>query len=69
MNFRTRALFIDFTLYNAAEDLTTFTTLMIEFPLTGGINTTFDIQTHHLLRFVDGVVDPLMVCEVNLLFK
>ncbi|XP_062602087.1 polycystin-1-like isoform X2 [Saccostrea cucullata] len=66
IDLRTRAVFIDFTMYNPAEDLTTFTTLIVEFPLTGGMNTSFDIQTNKLLRYIDDVVEPVMVCEVIL---
>ncbi|XP_052069619.1 polycystin-1-like isoform X1 [Mytilus californianus] len=60
---KTRAIFIDFTMYSAANDLTTVVNLMIEFPLTGGLNTSSDIQSQILLRFVQEVVDPLMVCQ------
>ena len=56
---------MDFTLYNGAEDLTTVMSLLVEFPLSGGLNTSHVIQTHKFLRFIDGKVDPFMVCEVR----
>lgn len=62
---RTRAVFVDFSVYNGAEDITTMISLMVEFPLSGALNTTYDIQTHKMLRFIHGKVDPYMVCEVR----
>jgi len=67
INCRTRAVFVDFSLYNPATDLTTVVNIMVEFPLTGSVNTTYEIQSQKLLRFIDGIADPLMVCEVRTL--
>lgn len=35
INLHTRAIFIEFTLYSPATDLTTYVNLLVEFPLTG----------------------------------
>ncbi|KAJ8318729.1 hypothetical protein KUTeg_003820 [Tegillarca granosa] len=63
IDLQTRAVFVEFTLYNPATDLSSVVNLMIEFPLTGAINTSYEIQTQRFLRFVPNIVDPLMVCE------
>ncbi|XP_067672234.1 polycystin-1-like [Haliotis asinina] len=64
INLRTRAVFIEFSLYSAAVDLTTTVTILLEFPLTGGALSSQYVSTIKLLRFIPGRVDPLMVCEV-----
>ncbi|CAL1530708.1 unnamed protein product [Lymnaea stagnalis] len=63
----TRAVFVEFTLYHPSLDLTSSVTIVVEFPISGGILTSFSIQTEKLLRFITGEVDPLMVCQVMFL--
>ncbi|XP_069125629.1 polycystin-1-like [Argopecten irradians] len=63
INLHTRAVFIEFTLYNPATDLTTHVNLLVELPLTGSVNTSYVIHSQKLLRYINDIVDPLMVCE------
>ncbi|OWF55928.1 Polycystin-1 [Mizuhopecten yessoensis] len=66
INLHTRAVFVEFTLYNPATDLTTHVNLLVELPLTGSINTTYQIHSQKLLRYIVDIVDPMIVCEAIL---
>ncbi|XP_060076676.1 polycystin-1-like [Ylistrum balloti] len=66
INLHTRAVFVDFTMYNPATDLTTYVNLLVELPLTGSVNTSYEIHSQKLLRYIDDIVDPLLVCEAIL---
>jgi hypothetical protein len=37
----------------------------VSFSSLGGLNTSSDVESQVLLRFVTNVVDPLMVCQVS----
>ncbi|XP_041364412.1 polycystin-1-like [Gigantopelta aegis] len=64
MNLYTRAVFVEFTLYSMAEDLASSVSVLLEFPLSGGVLTSVDVLTQRLMWY-DGVrIDPVMVCEV-----
>ncbi|XP_033754437.1 LOW QUALITY PROTEIN: polycystin-1-like [Pecten maximus] len=63
INLHTRAVFVEFTLYNPATDLTTHVNLLVELPLTGSMNTSYVIHSQKLLRYINDIVDPMMVCE------
>ncbi|KAH9495437.1 hypothetical protein Btru_015106, partial [Bulinus truncatus] len=59
----TRAVFVEFTLYSASTDLTTCGSVLIEFPITGGLFVSSSMQSEKLLRFKSGKVEPLLVCQ------
>lgn len=50
----TRAVIIDFTVYNGNVNLFNQIRLVMEFPSTGGIFNTFTVRTSKLLRYVSG---------------
>lgn len=50
-----RALFVEFTLYNAAIDVHCAVTLLFEFAATGGVVVTTDVAPVHLDQYPDGV--------------
>ncbi|GFS21791.1 polycystin-1 [Elysia marginata] len=64
LDLNTRAVFVEFCVYNPSHDLTSCVTVLIEFAVSGGVLTSSTIQTERLLRFSSGVLDPLMVCQV-----
>ncbi|KAL5018772.1 hypothetical protein ScPMuIL_004494 [Solemya velum] len=68
INSRSRAVFYEFSLYSASVDMVTSVTLLVEFPVTGAVFTSYDIQSQTLLWFVEGMVDPLLICQIFLLF-
>ena len=51
---RTRAIIIDFTVYNGNVNLFNQIRLVMEFPSTGGIINTWVVRTAKLLRYVNG---------------
>ena len=44
--------------------MTSMVALLVEFPLTGGVITSYEIQSQKLLWFQKDTVEPLMVLEV-----
>ncbi|EDV22240.1 uncharacterized protein TRIADDRAFT_28988, partial [Trichoplax adhaerens] len=60
----TRAVFIDFTVYNTNVNLFCIVRLMIEFPATGGLIASSNVRTVKLLRYVTPYDQFVMVCEV-----
>ncbi|XP_035828345.1 polycystin-1 isoform X2 [Aplysia californica] len=64
LDLLTRAVMVEFSLYYPSADLTSYITLIIEFPISGGVLTSYSIYTEKFLRFIPGVVEPLLVCQV-----
>ncbi|XP_070182767.1 polycystin-1-like [Littorina saxatilis] len=64
---KSRALFIEWTSYSAAEDLFSAATLLLEFPISGGVLASHTINTQRLHVFDYNRVDPVFVCQVLLL--
>uniref|UniRef100_A0A8C9RMB8 Polycystin 2 like 1, transient receptor potential cation channel n=1 Tax=Scleropages formosus TaxID=113540 RepID=A0A8C9RMB8_SCLFO len=60
----TRALFIDFSVYNANVNLFCVTSLLVEFPATGGALTSYQIRTVKLIRYVNNWDAFIMGCEI-----
>lgn len=60
----TRALFIDFTVYNANVNLFCVVRLSVEFPATGGAMTSWSFRTVKLLRYVTVFEFFVLACEV-----
>ncbi|XP_030643868.1 polycystin-2 [Chanos chanos] len=60
----TRALFLDFSVYNGNINLFCVARLVVEFPATGGIVTSWQFQTVRLLRYVSSWDYFVGVCEV-----
>lgn len=61
----TRAVIIEFSLYSAGTDMTAMVAMLAEFPLTGGVITSYEIQSQKLMWFQSRHVDPLMVLQVS----
>ncbi|XP_065670022.1 polycystin-2-like protein 1 isoform X5 [Hydra vulgaris] len=59
----TRAVFIDFSVYNANINLFCIITLLFEFPATGGCLTFSTFRTLKLLRYVTTMDHFVMACE------
>lgn len=59
----TRALFIDFTVYNANVNLFCVVRLSVEFPATGGAMTSWSFRTVKLLRYVTVFEFFVLACE------
>ncbi|XP_067899194.1 polycystin-2-like protein 1 [Heterodontus francisci] len=59
-----RAVFIDFTVYNANVNLFCTIRLLVEFPATGGAISSSDIFTVKLLRYVSNFDYFLAACEI-----
>ncbi|KAG5883446.1 hypothetical protein JTB14_028723 [Gonioctena quinquepunctata] len=60
----TRAVFVDFSLYNANLNIFSICKLVFEFPATGGVMPTADIKSIKFLRF-QGIFDWFVaVCEI-----
>lgn len=59
----TRAIFIDFTVYNANINLFCVIKLLFEFPATGGIIPSWSFRTVKLLRYVTPMDFFVMACE------
>jgi hypothetical protein len=64
IDLQTRAVIFEFALYCAGSDITSMVALLAEFPLTGGVITSYEIQSQKLLWFQKDTVEPLMVLEV-----
>ncbi|XP_078087585.1 polycystin-2-like protein 1 [Mustelus asterias] len=63
-----RAVFIDFTVYNANVNLFTAIRLLVEFPATGGAIPSSEFFTVKLLRYVSNFDYFLAACEVIFCF-
>ncbi|PAA75824.1 hypothetical protein BOX15_Mlig005060g3, partial [Macrostomum lignano] len=63
VNRGTRAVFIDFTLYNANINLFCVIRLVTEFMATGGCLPTWDLRTVKLLRYVEPMDYFILACE------
>ncbi|XP_069466725.1 polycystin-2-like protein 1 isoform X2 [Ambystoma mexicanum] len=60
----TRAVFIDFSVYNANINLFCVLRLVIEFPATGGAIPSSQIRTVKLIRYVSGWDYFIIACEI-----
>jgi len=60
----TRAVFIDFTMYNANINLFCVMRLVVEFPAAGGIVHSYNIRTVKLIRYVTPGDFFVLACEV-----
>uniref|UniRef100_A0A1A8FJE0 Polycystin-2 n=3 Tax=Nothobranchius korthausae TaxID=1143690 RepID=A0A1A8FJE0_9TELE len=60
----TRAVFLDFSVYNRNINLFCVTRLLVEFPATGGVETSWQFQTVRLIRYVSSWDYFVGVCEV-----
>ncbi|GFS38919.1 polycystin-2 [Trichonephila inaurata madagascariensis] len=63
----TRAVFIDFTVYNANLNLFCVVKLCFEFPATGGMIPSWSFRTVKLLRYVNPYDYFIMACEVSII--
>ncbi|XP_031573831.1 polycystic kidney disease 2-like 1 protein isoform X2 [Actinia tenebrosa] len=59
----TRAVFIDFSVYNANINLFCIVRLLFEYPATGGCIPSFNFRTLKLIRYVDAFDHFVMACE------
>lgn len=59
----TRAVFIDFTVYNANINLFCVIRLVLEFPATGGVIPSWNFRTVKLIRYVSASDYFVMACE------
>ncbi|XP_063773052.1 polycystin-2 isoform X2 [Pseudophryne corroboree] len=64
----TRAVFIDFTVYNANINLFCVFRLLVEFPATGGLVTSLQFQTVKLIHYVSVFDYFLAACEIAFCF-
>lgn len=60
----TRAVFLDFSVYNGNINLFCIARLLVEFPATGGVVTSWQFQTVRLIRYVSSWDYFVGVCEV-----
>ncbi|XP_036937006.1 polycystin-2 isoform X2 [Acanthopagrus latus] len=60
----TRAVFLDFSVYNGNINLFCITRLLVEFPATGGAVTSWQFQTVRLIRYVSSWDYFVGLCEV-----
>uniref|UniRef100_A0A673ZDW8 Polycystin-2 n=1 Tax=Salmo trutta TaxID=8032 RepID=A0A673ZDW8_SALTR len=60
----TRAVFLDFSVYNGNINLFCIARLVVEFPATGGVVTSWQFQTVRLIRYVSSWDYFVGVCEV-----
>ncbi|XP_066430192.1 polycystin-2 isoform X1 [Eleutherodactylus coqui] len=60
----TRAVFIDFTVYNANINLFCIIRLLVESPATGGLVTSWQFQTVKLIHYVSSFDYFLAACEI-----
>lgn len=60
----TRAVFIEFTVYNVNTNLFCIVQLIVEIPATGGVIPSVNMYTLKLLRFVSPMDYFVLVCEV-----
>ncbi|XP_053559279.1 polycystin-2 isoform X2 [Bombina bombina] len=61
----TRAVFIDFSVYNANINLFCIARLLVEFPATGGLVTSWQFQTVKLIRYISTFDFFLAACEIS----
>ncbi|XP_041837833.1 polycystin-2 isoform X2 [Melanotaenia boesemani] len=61
----TRAVFLDFSVYNGNINLFCISRLLVEFPATGGVMTSWQFQTVRLIRYVSSWDYFVGVCEVT----
>uniref|UniRef100_A0A915IHF6 Polycystic kidney disease 2-like 1 protein n=1 Tax=Romanomermis culicivorax TaxID=13658 RepID=A0A915IHF6_ROMCU len=59
----TRAVFLDFTVYNANINLFSVIKLLLEIPPTGGVIPTWSFRTVKLIRYVNFMDYIVLVCE------
>jgi len=59
----TRAVFVDFTVYNANINLFCVIRLLVEFPATGGAIPSWNFRTVKLIRYVSAMDFFVMACE------
>ncbi|XP_064116177.1 polycystin-2-like [Macrobrachium nipponense] len=64
----TRAVFIDFTVYNANINLFCVIKIVFEFPATGGLIPSWSFRTVKLLRYVTPLDHFVMACEFIFVF-
>ncbi|XP_038625104.1 polycystin-2 isoform X2 [Tachyglossus aculeatus] len=64
----TRAIFIDFSVYNANINLFCVVRLLVEFPATGGIITSWQFQPVKLIRYESTFDFFLAACEIAFCF-
>nr|XP_014341844.1 PREDICTED: polycystic kidney disease 2-like 1 protein isoform X2 [Latimeria chalumnae] len=60
----TRAVFIDFSVYNANINLFCVIRLLVEFPATGGAFTSWQIRTVKLIRYINNWDYFIIACEI-----
>uniref|UniRef100_A0A6Q2XY96 Polycystin-2 n=1 Tax=Esox lucius TaxID=8010 RepID=A0A6Q2XY96_ESOLU len=60
----TRAVFLDFSVYNGNINLFCIARLVVEFPATGGVVTSWQFQTVRLIRYMSSWDYFVGVCEV-----
>ncbi|XP_074521511.1 polycystin-2 isoform X1 [Halichoeres trimaculatus] len=60
----TRAVFFDFSVYNGNINLFCIARLLVEFPATGGVLTSWEFQTVRLIRYMSSWDYFVGVCEV-----
>ncbi|MBN3309464.1 PKD2 protein, partial [Amia calva] len=60
----TRAVFIDFSVYNANINLFCIVRLVVEFPATGGTVTSWHFETVKLIRYVSNLDYFIAACEI-----
>jgi polycystin 2 len=60
----TRAVFVDFSVYNANINLFCVVRLLVEFPATGGAIPSWTFRTVKLLRYVNAMDYFVMACEM-----
>ncbi|XP_051939585.1 polycystin-2 isoform X1 [Hippocampus zosterae] len=60
----TRAVFLDFAVYNGNINLFCIVRLLVEFPATGGVVTSWQFQTVRLIRYVSSWDYFVGLCEV-----
>ncbi|GAA6100508.1 polycystin-2 isoform X1, partial [Tachysurus ichikawai] len=64
----TRAVFLDFSVYNGNINLFCIIRLLVEFPATGGAVTSWQFQTVRLMRYVSSWDHFVGLCEVIFCF-
>ncbi|XP_061626834.1 polycystin-2 [Phyllopteryx taeniolatus] len=64
LNRGTRAVFLDFAVYNGNINLFCIVRLLVEFPATGGVVTSWQFQTVRLIRYVSSWDYFVGLCEV-----
>ncbi|XP_068244650.1 polycystin-2-like [Palaemon carinicauda] len=64
----TRAVFIDFTVYNANINLFCVIKIVFEFPATGGLIPSWSFRTVKLLRYVTALDHFVLACEFIFVF-